>query len=237
MRAVFSYCFGAKVSQSRLKSIYQINCFYFLLLKQSSVPSLEDWFMNILIACLGGGRWHLPDWKVSHWMGWVWLPSSAVASGCSTEHLWHSHVKQHLKCTFADLGTAKRCIKFRTIARMHVVNTVNYLRRFIHVTSFPVFENMSSIKPSKVLSAACVHQIRLGVFGVLWLWIASHICVGVQEPVLSVNRLPPVVHIAATASWHRLLALVICPCSLYSHGLVFVHGLLFAQQCQCQLRP
>lgn len=167
------------------------------------------------------------------WMGWVWLPSSAVASGCSTEHLWHSHVKQHLKCVFADLGTSKRCIKFRTIAQMHVANNVNYLLRFIHVTSFPVFENMSSINPSKVLSAACVHLTRLGVFGVLWLWIVSHICVGVWEPMLSVNRLPPVVHIAATVSWHRLLAPAICPCSLYSHGLVFVYGLLFAQQCQC----
>lgn len=236
MRAVFSYCFGAKVFQSRLKSIYQISCFYFLLLKQSSVPSLEDWFMNILIACLGGGRWHLPYWKVLP--GWVKCDyPSAGASGCSTEHPWHSHVKQHLKCTFADLGTSKRCIKFRTIAQMHVINNVNYFLRFIHVISFPVFENMSSINPSKVLSAACVHRIRLGVFGVLWPWIVSHICIGVREPVLSVNRLPPVVHIAATASWHRLLALVICPCSLYSHSLVFVHGLLFAQQCQCQLRP
>lgn len=97
------------------------------------------------------------------------LPSSAVASECSIEHPWHSHFKCHLKCTFADLGTSKCCIKFRTIAQMHVINTVNYLLRFIHVTSFPMFENMSPINPSKVLSAACVHLIRLDVFGVLWL--------------------------------------------------------------------
>lgn len=165
------------------------------------------------------------------------LRSSSAASGRSTEHPWQGHFEGHLKCAFADLGTSKPCIKFRTIAQMHVINSVNYLLRFIHVTSFPVFENMSSINPSKVLSTACAHLIRLGVFGVLWPQMILHICVGVGEPMLSVDRLPPVVHIAATVSWHWLFALAVCPCSLYSHGLVFVHDLLFAQQCQCQLRP
>lgn len=172
-------------------------------------------------------------------MGWTLLPSSAVASGCSTERPWHSHFKCHLKGTFADLGHPNTTQSSEPLPKcMSLTLSTSFWDVFMsfHFQCLKICHQSIHLKfYQQHASYICVGWVYVGCFG--HSLFCTSVYVGVREPVLSVNCLPPVVHTAATASRHWLFVLAVCPGGLYSHGLVFVHDLLFAQQCQCQLRP